>query len=50
LHQNVIGYAKNLRCVKSVKLHNPTCSSPGCPRLTYSCGGSCIPCDEVCSP
>jgi len=50
LHQNVIGYAKNLRCVKSVKLRNPGCSSVGCPKQTYACGGACIPCEDVCSP
>ena len=50
LHQNVMGYAKNIRCVKSVKLNNPGCSSVGCPKNTYACGGNCIPCIEVCFP
>jgi hypothetical protein len=50
LHQNVIGYAKTLRCVRKVAVSSPGCSSPNCPAKFYLCGDQCIPCTQVCAP
>ena len=51
IHREVLRYAKSLRCVKKVESNLPPhCTSPGCPKNTYTCGGQCIPCEDVCSP
>lgn len=50
VHRSAARYARSLRCVRKVEVTAPGCSSPDCPKNTYLCGGSCVPCLDICTP